>query len=374
MTFHKCKCSIRKRLKDLCWDFFIVNVNSKCTTVRKMMNASCCEDSAMRSWKDLVKVNGSFYCNLSLNSAEPELDPSQLAKTLDATEHRVFRHSDWVSKNEPIYVNSHSDASVRLSNGTNRTILRIGDEMLRQPCPVEYAESNDFPTPSGPSCHTIKLVIGEPLSLDTSEYVSWDGSQIGAQSAVSADEDDHIGHNDDDDDDDSGSDQIHLQADELPPLSPTSSLRRESIVDDELTHSCCRFFDQRQQKLSSFVSTTWNPTSTPEAATLAADSVVKSPVPGLNAKMEHLRMEIVSLISLFSSSVLCCRSSPLSSNICARQMTFPKIPNRMLVKGSNLCFSVWCCRKPKDQILRRNQYRAKTLYGLLICACPFVFV
>lgn len=265
-----------------------------------MMTANDCEDSAMRSWKDLVKVNGSFYCNLSLRNAEPELEPLPLTKTLDATEHSAFHpHSDWLTKNEPIYVNSHPNASVRLSNGTNRTILRIGDDMLRQPVEPIDGESKEFGPPSAPSCHTIKLVIGEPLSLDTSEYVSWDGSQIGAQSAASAEGDDDVGQNDDDDDDDSGSDQIHLQVDGLPPLSPTSSFRRQSIVDDELTHSCCRFFDQRQQKLSSFVSTSWNPTSTstPEAANSAADSAAKSPVPGLNAKMEHLRMEIVSLVN-----------------------------------------------------------------------------
>lgn len=293
----------KKQLKEtfLCWDLLVVNVNSECTVVGKMMTANDCEDSAMRSWKDLVKVNGSFYCNLSLRNAEPELEPLPLTKTLDATEHSAFHpHSDWLTKNEPIYVNSHPNASVRLSNGTNRTILRIGDDMLRQPVEPIDGESKEFGPPSAPSCHTIKLVIGEPLSLDTSEYVSWDGSQIGAQSAASAEGDDDVGQNDDDDDDDSGSDQIHLQVDGLPPLSPTSSFRRQSIVDDELTHSCCRFFDQRQQKLSSFVSTSWNPTSTstPEAANSAADSAAKSPVPGLNAKMEHLRMEIVSPISL----------------------------------------------------------------------------
>jgi hypothetical protein len=195
-----------------------------------------------------------------------------------------------MTKNEPIYVNSHSN--VHLSNGSNRTILRIGDQIIRQPSPVDV-ESSDFSTSSGASCHTIKLVIGEPLSLDTSEYVSWDGSQTEAQSAASADDDDD---EDEEEEEDSGSDEVHLPDDCRPLLPPTSPLRPHSTVDDELTHSCCRFFDQRQQKLSSsFVSTTWNPAITPEAATLdAAESAVKSPVPGLNAKMEHLRMEIVS--------------------------------------------------------------------------------
>jgi hypothetical protein len=215
-----------------------------------------------------------------------------------------------MNKNEPIYVNSLSNASVHhLSNGSNRTILRIGDQVLRQPSPVQLTdvdESSDYSASSTASCHTIKLVIGEPLSLDTSEYVSWDGSQTEAQSAASADDDDE--EENEEEEEDSGSDEVHLQDDCLPLLPPTSPLRPQSAVDDELTHSCCRFFDQRQQKLSSsFVSTTWNPTitSTPEAATLApAESATKSPVPGLNAKMEHLRMEIVSPISTSLSAAI----------------------------------------------------------------------
>ena len=245
-----------------------------------MMTASSCDESVMRSWKDLVKVNGSFYCNLSLKGTDPELEPSPPPSPAQPSKTDVFHHStsEWtMTPQEPIYVNSHSNASVHLSGGTNRTILRIGEE--DELTPVELAAAS-----SASPCHTIKLVIGEPLSLDTSEYVSWDGSQTEAQSA--ADEDDI--------------------------LRP---------ADDELTHSCCRFFDQRQQKLSvSFVSaTTWDQrTSSPEAA----PPVGQSPIPGLNAKMEHLRREMVSFISSRSF----CRHELLGLETSSSRMTFSRNP------------------------------------------------
>lgn len=335
--------------------FFNVGFNCAIAVRKMMMTSSTHEDSAMCSWKDLVKVNGSFYCNLSLKGVDSDLGPSPppsppppppQMKSLNSAEQRhhasVFRQ--WAAaQHEPIYVNScDADASVNAANvnffavANNRTILRIGedsDEVRQTQSPsvdnsIDAAELScdnnslsSTTTTTSTSCHTIKLVIGEPLSLDTSEYVSWDGSQTEARSAASADDDDddEIPDEDDDDEDDddeeddsdgedSGSEEAHLQPDSLASVSsPTSSHRPSLTVDDELTHSCCRFFDQRQQKLSSIVSATWNRTS---SSTLeAADSIssdasqqqqqqqqqpAKSPIPGLQDKMEHLRREIVS--------------------------------------------------------------------------------
>ena len=351
------------------WYIFSFNVSSKCVPVGKMMTASSCDEGVMRSWKDLVKVNGSFYCNLSLKGTDPELETSPPPSPAQPSKTDVFHHStpEWtMTPQEPIYVNSHSNASVHLSGGTNRTILRIGEE--DELTPVELAAAS-----SASPCHTIKLVIGEPLSLDTSEYVSWDGSQTEAQSA--ADEDDIRDDDDEeedeeeeadssDDSDDSGADEEgQLPADSLPPpLSPTSPLRP---ADDELTHSCCRFFDQRQQKLSvSFVSaTTWDQrTSSPEAA----PPVGQSPIPGLNAKMEHLRREMVSFISSRSF----CRHELLGLETSSSRMTFSRNPytHRMWVNGSTLVSVLFPCarsfvsfscfhqsRKPRNPILRRNR-------------------
>lgn len=275
--------------------------------------ASNCDDSAMRSWKDLVKVNGSFYCNLSLKGADAELAPSPPPTPPPPpsthSENGAFHHqsADWIETGqESIYVNSQSNPSVHLLGGPNRTILRIGEKGTRQPSTVDLTDANS----SEATCHTIKLVIGEPLSLDTSEYVSWDGSQTGPQSGASGvDDDEDIG--DDDSDEDSCSDEAHL--DQHDSLEPVSSMPLQPhTVDDELTHSCCRFFDERQQKLSSIVSTPWNRSSVgPEAVVSATSSsssagaTTKSTVPGLHAKMEHLRREIVSLLLSIVAQSFC---------------------------------------------------------------------
>lgn len=264
-----------------------------------MMMASNLDDSAMRSWKDLVKVNGSFYCNLS-----PELAPSPSPPP-------ALPREDWSQSNETIYVNKAS-SPVHLLGGPNRTILRIGDDdQTRQP--VDLTEANN--QTDGP-CHTIKLVIGEPLSLDTSEYVSWDGSsQTGPQSGASAaDDDDDIRDDEEEEEPDSSEgEEEDSCSDVLPAMSSTPI----GPHGDELTHSCCRYFDERQQKLSSIVSTTWNRPSTPETAddTLTAGAqTTKSTIPGLNAKMEHLRREIVSFLH-FLQIVIISRTALSSSRV-----------------------------------------------------------
>lgn len=183
---------------------------------------------ASPSWKDLVKVNGSFYCNLSEAAEPPD------------------------------------------NNNDIRTIVRIGED---------EADSLEA---SGPESfqHTIKLVIGgsteaQPLSLDTSEYVSWDGSssQAGERSplpqADSLDEDEEEEEEDD--------------------VDPVVAVHPPTLVEDELTHTCREFFDHRQRKVLQ----------------LRGPSVesIKEPAPlitaGLQDKMEHLRREIVSVQDCF---------------------------------------------------------------------------
>lgn len=242
-----------------------------------MTQESVCDDSAMHSWKDLVKVNGSFYCNLSLKGVES-------SPTLERS---VFdHHSDWIANQDDestIYrvKPSASEPVSLIGTSSNRTVLHIGSELEAHQTLIK-----DEDVQSETTCHTIKLVIGEPLSLDTSEYVSWDGSQTGPQSGASA--------ADDGDSRDGESEEEDLQCDSLS-MSPMSPIAPET-VHDELTHSCCRFFDQRQEKLSSIVTGSWNRKAGmldagPESV---GDMTSKSPIPGLHDKMEHLRREIVS--------------------------------------------------------------------------------
>lgn len=81
------------------------------------------------SWREMVQVNGSFYCNLSTD-VEAEDD-------------------------------EECDSGAV-------TVLQVGTPST----PTSRSAS----VTAAPE-HTIKLVIGaaEPVSLDTSEYVSWDG-------------------------------------------------------------------------------------------------------------------------------------------------------------------------------------------------------
>lgn len=200
------------------------------------------------TWKNLVKVNGSFYCNLSLGQTS---DSSGADKWPDSSAVEMARLA------KPIYVN-HFNGSIESPTPSNRTILRIGDD---SEAPNETPESTD---------HTIKLVIGEPLSLDTSEYVSWDGSQ--AQSGASTDDnapDDGRGYGEEDEDDE----EILLRSPPryAPPPPPAP-------VIDELTDSCCQFFNERQQRF--FKS--------------CEPAPQRAPASGLEDKMEHLRREIVS--------------------------------------------------------------------------------
>ena len=165
---------------------------------------------AAACWKDVVKVNGSFYCNLSEEAVDLEEPPDET---------------------------------------TNRTIVRVGDD--------ETTSSHS---------HSIKLVIGgEPLSLDTSEYVSWDGSSSQAGGASPLPPPDSL--DEEDDDDESPVVVVH------PPLLP---------AEDELTHTCRQYFDHRQSKL----------VRPDDKGALLVSA-------GLQDKMEHLRREIVSAVDLF---------------------------------------------------------------------------
>lgn len=110
------------------------------------------------SWREMVQVNGSFYCNLSTD-VEAEDD-------------------------------EECDSGAV-------TVLQVGTPST----PTSRSAS----VTAAPE-HTIKLVIGaaEPVSLDTSEYVSWDG-----------DNEDQLSEGD----------------------------------TDQLTDACRRFFDRRQKTL-----------------------------------------------------------------------------------------------------------------------------
>ena len=208
------------------------------------------EDVMEAAWKNLVKVNGSFYCNLSLGH------------TGDAANADKWPGASAVEMDKPIYVN-HFNGAIQSPTPANRTILRIGDVYESA---NESAESTD---------HTLKLVIGEPLSLDTSEYVSWDGSQ--AQSGASTDDnapDDGHGEQEDEDDDDDDEEILLRSPPRYAPPPPPPP------VIDELTDSCCQFFNERQQRLFK----SCEPAMPKRAA----------PMNGLEDKMEHLRREIVS--------------------------------------------------------------------------------
>ena len=154
-------------------------------------------------WQELVKVNGSFYCNLSTDLSDQ----------------------------------SAYNAGTELY--ANKTVLKIG-----QPN------------------HTIKLIIGssaagtgvtgEPLSLDTSEYVSWNSSQDSSPASSPP-----------------------------PPLPPVPPPTLTVSMSDPLTDTCCQFFDQRRKTLHQ-----WIPAASASRATSGTLS--------LQAKMAHLRREIVS--------------------------------------------------------------------------------
>lgn len=177
--------------------------------------------TAHHPWKDLVKVNGSFYCNLTTSEEEEPLDD-------------------------------------------NRTVVRVGDEDVT-------GKQN------GPE-HTIKLVIGattsttEPLSLDTSEYVSWDGGSILAGHEASADSP-------------LSDDQVDVDQHVVQQQQPQQSvvfLSATGTIEDELTHSCRQYFDHRQRKFL-------QPHLDDERPTARPSTHVE-----LQGKMEHLRREIVS--------------------------------------------------------------------------------
>ncbi len=179
-------------------------------------------------WKDLVRVSGSFYCNLSSTSEEVECTPAE---------------------------------------DNNRTVLK-----------VPGADSPHLDRDS----NTIKLVIGgststpsEPLSLDTSEYVSWDGGSILAGNQTPEGEEEDVSS------------------------TPPATTPRIVGLEDELTHTCRQYFDHRQHKLLLLQRSESKGVVTAKGD----DGRVPPPIrpssatpkqPGLQDKMEHLRREIVS--------------------------------------------------------------------------------
>ena len=245
----------------------------------------------MQSWKDLVQVNGSFYCNLSSTA---ELDDDDQPDSGSA--------ADWLANgqgiDEPIYLNT-----------LGRTIVRVGDDVTTTDEVADVGQTGDatttVPVSQQQQQHTIKLVIGgEPLSLDTSEYVSWDGgSQVGNdQSSPSTDGCSVL---DEDCDSisspaaDSSSSTSSTTSSpskplQLPSLQPIHSDR---VYNDELTHSCCRFFAERQLRHLSIANTT---TTSPPTVTVTPRQT-ETHSSGLEDKMQTLRREIVSVWFLYSS-------------------------------------------------------------------------
>lgn len=244
----------------------------------------------MESWKDLqVQVNGSFYC---VTDQEDQGDSGEA--------------TDWANgplpapNDEPIYLNTIGNGHEHLlGNSTiGRTIVRVGHE-------VEPGEGGggDAATSVSQHQHTIKLVIGEPLSLDTSEYVSWDGgSQTGAdQSSPSTD----------------GCSVLDEDCDSISPVTDSSSSRSsessgpskaplvqppihsDPIYNDELTHSCCRFFAERQLRHLTITEVTPPPPPTratkPAGASTTTWQQDETHSSGLDDKMRILRREIVSV-------------------------------------------------------------------------------
>ena len=171
-------------------------------------------------WQELVKVNGSFYCNLST-----DLSDQSAYNSLES------------SPGGGALTGAPMDAGTELY--ANKTVLKIG-----QPN------------------HTIKLIIGssaagtgvtgEPLSLDTSEYVSWNSSQDSSPASSPP-----------------------------PPLPPVPPPTLTVSMSDPLTDTCCQFFDQRRKTLHQ-----WIPAASASRATSGTLS--------WQAKMAHLRREIVS--------------------------------------------------------------------------------
>lgn len=234
----------------------------------------------MQSWNELVQVNGSFYCNLMSSTAELDDDDDDQPDSGSA--------ADWLANghdvDEPIYLNT-----------LGRTIVRVGDDVTTttEEEVVDAGQTGETTTSIVPISsqqqqhqHTIKLVIGEPLSLDTSEYVSWDGgSQVGNDQSSPSTDGGSVLDEDCDSISSPSADSSSLSTPSKPQLPCPQPIHSDRVYNDELTHSCCRFFAERQLRHLSIANTTATTT----------DRQTETHSSGLEDKMQTLRREIVSV-------------------------------------------------------------------------------